>query len=265
VRSVDARRHLAYERGARDGRDGHGGLRIPEVVDSERPVARSDLRDDPGHHRDAFERRLELVRTVALVAEEDCVESRASQDLDVPANGLDDRVGPSPLVVQRRPRQRRQVRHCDDRLLDAEVVFQLERHSHIPFNTRRMEPSGPGSRTTAALAGRIVSIVSDRPTIKDVAERAGVSIATVSRALNDKGDVSVETRERVREAARSVDYSADPAARSLASQKTRLVAVVVGDNAGHRDLSLVFFGKVLAAISRRLGQSSYDPLLLQPG
>ena len=106
--------------------------------------------------------------------------------------------------------------------------------------------------------------MSDRPTIKNVAARAGVSIATVSRALNDKGDVSVQTRERVREVARSVGYSADPAARSLASQKTRLVAVVVGDNAGHRDLSLVFFGKVLAAISRRLAQSSYDPLLLQP-
>ena len=110
----------------------------------------------------------------------------------------------------------------------------------------------------------IVSFVSNRPTIKDVAERAGVSIATVSRALNDKGDVSVETRERVREVARSVGYSADRAARSLATQKTRLIAVVVGDNAGHRDLSLVFFGKVLAAISRRLAQSSYDPLLVQP-
>jgi LacI family transcriptional regulator len=106
--------------------------------------------------------------------------------------------------------------------------------------------------------------VSSRPTIKDVAERAGVSIATVSRALNDKGDVSVRTRERVRDVARSVGYSADPAARSLATQKTRLVAVVVGDNAGHRDLSLVFFGKVLAAISRRLAQSGYDPLLLHP-
>jgi LacI family transcriptional regulator len=106
--------------------------------------------------------------------------------------------------------------------------------------------------------------VTERPTIKDVAERAGVSIATVSRALNDKGDVSVETRERVREVARAVGYAADPAARSLVTQKTRTVAVVVGDNAGHRDLSLVFFGKVLAAISRRLAQSSYDPLLLQP-
>jgi LacI family transcriptional regulator len=107
--------------------------------------------------------------------------------------------------------------------------------------------------------------VTGRPTIKDVAEGAGVSIATVSRALNDKDDVSERTRERVREVARSVGYTADPAARSLVTQKTRLVAVVVGDNAGHRDLSLVFFGKVLAAISRRLAQSSYDPLLLQPG
>jgi LacI family transcriptional regulator len=110
----------------------------------------------------------------------------------------------------------------------------------------------------------MVPPVSDRPTIRDVAERAGVSIATVSRALNDRGDVSAQTRERVREVARSVGYSADPTARSLVTQKTRLVAVVVGDNAGHRDLSLVFFGKVLAAISRRLAQSSYDPLLLHP-
>jgi LacI family transcriptional regulator len=105
--------------------------------------------------------------------------------------------------------------------------------------------------------------MSRHPTIRDVAERAGVSIATVSRALNDRADVSVETRERVREVAREVGYSADPAARALASQSTRLVAVVVGDNAGHRDLSLVFFGKVLAAISRRLSHSDYEALLLQ--
>src|SRR5690348_10249418 len=57
---------------------------------------------------------------------------------------------------------------------------------------------------------RIVSSVSGRPTIKEVAERAGVSIATVSRALNDKGDVSAETRDHVRAVARSVGYSADP-------------------------------------------------------
>ena len=103
--------------------------------------------------------------------------------------------------------------------------------------------------------------MSQRPTIRDVAKQAGVSIATVSRVLNDRADVSVETRERVREVARSVGYSADPAARALATQRTRLVGVVVGDNAGHRDLSLVFFGKVLAAISRRLAHAEYEALL----
>jgi LacI family transcriptional regulator len=106
--------------------------------------------------------------------------------------------------------------------------------------------------------------MSRRPTIHDVAEQAGVSIATVSRVLNDRGDVSVETRERVREVARAVGYSANPAARGLVTQRTQLVAVVVGDNAGHRDLSLVFFGKVMAAVSRRLARDGYDSLLLQP-
>src|SRR5213595_3689262 len=106
--------------------------------------------------------------------------------------------------------------------------------------------------------------MSRRPTIRDVAERAGVSIATVSRVLNDRADVSVETRERVRSVARSVGYSADPAARGLVTQRTQLVAVVVGDNAGHRDLSLLFFGKVMAAISRRLARADYDSLLVQP-
>jgi LacI family transcriptional regulator len=104
--------------------------------------------------------------------------------------------------------------------------------------------------------------MSGRPTIRDVAREAGVSIATVSRALNDKGDVSTETRERVRQAARRLGYAVDPAARSLGAQHTGLVAVVVGDNAGPRDLSIIFFGKVLAAISRRLGQDGYEPLLL---
>jgi LacI family transcriptional regulator len=103
--------------------------------------------------------------------------------------------------------------------------------------------------------------MSQRPTIRDVAEQAGVSIATVSRVLNDRADVSLETRERVREVARAVGYSADPAARALAMQRTHVVAVVVGDNAGHRDLSLVFFGRVLAAISRRLAHSEYEALL----
>src|SRR2546423_299041 len=108
------------------------------------------------------------------------------------------------------------------------------------------------------------SAVSERPTIRQVAARAGVSIATASRALNDRGDVSADTRARVRDAATSLGYSVDRSARALVTQQTRLVATVVGDNAGHRDLSLIFFGKVLAALSHGLAQAGYEAVLLQP-
>jgi LacI family transcriptional regulator len=104
--------------------------------------------------------------------------------------------------------------------------------------------------------------MSTRPTIRDVADRAGVSVATVSRVMNEKGDVSAETREKVRAAATALGYLSASTARALVAQRTRLVAVVVGDNAGHRDLSMLFFSKVIGAVSRRLTHSHYEPLLL---
>src|SRR5581483_2419325 len=76
-------------------------------------------------------------------------------------------------------------------------------------------------------------------------------------------DVRPETRARVEAAARELGYAADPAARALVTHQTRAVGVVVGDNAGHRDLSLIFFGKVLASISRRLAGADHEAVLLQ--
>ena len=102
--------------------------------------------------------------------------------------------------------------------------------------------------------------MSERPTIRDVAARAGVSIATVSRVMNEKGEVGPETRTKVLAAAAALRYGPDAAARALVSHRTMRVGLVVGDNSGHRDLSLVFFGKVLAEISRRLTDSGYDKL-----
>ena len=65
--------------------------------------------------------------------------------------------------------------------------------------------------------------------IRDVARQAGVSIATVSAALNGKGPVSEETRRRVWQAAEAVGYSPNAIARSLRLGKSRLIGVVVGD------------------------------------
>ncbi len=65
-----------------------------------------------------------------------------------------------------------------------------------------------------------------RVSIKDVAREAGVSVTTVSHALNDKGRLSESTRRHVREVAARLGYRPNPAARSLVSGKTRLIAAM---------------------------------------
>jgi LacI family transcriptional regulator len=104
--------------------------------------------------------------------------------------------------------------------------------------------------------------VSPRPTIRDVAAHAGVSVATVSRVMNGKQDVSPAARAKVQAAAAALGYAPDAAAVALAMQRALRVGVVLGDSSGHRDLSVLFFGKVLAEISRRLASAGYEALLL---
>lgn len=63
-------------------------------------------------------------------------------------------------------------------------------------------------------------------TLQDVAKRAGVSTATVSKVLSNTPYVSEETRERVMEALRELNYTPNLAARALATGKTKVIAVV---------------------------------------
>ncbi len=68
-----------------------------------------------------------------------------------------------------------------------------------------------------------------RTTIKDVAARAGVSYQTVSRVLNDKGEVSDETRQRVQTAIDDLNYRPSAIARSLVSQRTHVLGLFTAD------------------------------------
>ena len=68
-----------------------------------------------------------------------------------------------------------------------------------------------------------------RSTIKDVAAMAGVSINTVSRVINDKGEVSQETRERILEAIESLKFRPNSFARSLQGKKTHFMGQIVTD------------------------------------
>ena len=60
----------------------------------------------------------------------------------------------------------------------------------------------------------------ERVTIRQLARLSGVSVGTVSRALNGYADVSPETRERIMRLAHELDYTPAAAARSLMTQRT---------------------------------------------
>src|SRR5688572_21156481 len=65
------------------------------------------------------------------------------------------------------------------------------------------------------------------PTMKDVAGLAGVSIQTVSAVVNNKPDITVETRDRVLAAIEQLKYQPYSVARSLRTRQTRTIALVV--------------------------------------
>ncbi|MBD2871641.1 LacI family DNA-binding transcriptional regulator [Paenibacillus arenilitoris] len=69
-------------------------------------------------------------------------------------------------------------------------------------------------------------------TIKDVAKMAGVSISTVSYALNNNAKVSSKTRKKIMEAARQLNYQKNGLASDLKRSSTRTIAIIVTDLAG---------------------------------
>src|SRR5688500_4651253 len=100
-----------------------------------------------------------------------------------------------------------------------------------------------------------------RVTITELAEASGVSIGTVSRALNGYADVNPETRERIMRLARELDYTPAAAARSLKTQRSHVIGVFLDTGEGHPDLQHPFFHEVLAGLKNTIGSSGYDLLL----
>lgn len=88
--------------------------------------------------------------------------------------------------------------------------------------------------------------------IDEVARLAGVSTATVSRALSGRGNVSAAARERVRVAADTLGYVVSSRASSLASGRTRNIGVIVPF------LDRWFFSTVLSGVSSALMRRGYD-------
>ena len=77
------------------------------------------------------------------------------------------------------------------------------------------------------------------PTIRDVAKRAGVSVATVSRVINDNGKVSEKTSRRVKRSIAVLGFEPDFLARTWRTRVTHTIAAVVSDNTSpHHGIAL---------------------------
>jgi len=100
-------------------------------------------------------------------------------------------------------------------------------------------------------------------TIKQVAESAGVSIQTVSRVLNNRPDVSPETRQRVQQIISDLRYHPFAIARGLASKRTYTLGLIASDFSDYW-FSQVVTGAEIEAHEHgyffMLGSTGYDPL-----
>jgi LacI family transcriptional regulator len=91
----------------------------------------------------------------------------------------------------------------------------------------------------------------------DIAERAGVSVMTVSKALRDEPDVSAATKTRVKLLAQQLGYVPDSTAQGLRNRKTKLFGLVISS------LTNPVFSRMLLAIEGRAQELGYELLIAQ--
>jgi LacI family transcriptional regulator len=96
-------------------------------------------------------------------------------------------------------------------------------------------------------------------TIHDVANKAGVAVSSVSRALSSHPDVSSAMKAKVLAAADALGYSPDPGAQSLRSGFTRTIGFVV------RDFANPFFGDIIHGVEEALNDVGYSLVVMNSG
>lgn len=97
-----------------------------------------------------------------------------------------------------------------------------------------------------------------RVTIDEISKRTGLSRGTVSRALNDRADISAATKERVLSECRKLNFSPSPTARALATGRSFTIGLLVGEEVRSGYLADVLVGAV-----RRAAGSGYAVALAE--
>jgi LacI family transcriptional regulator len=97
----------------------------------------------------------------------------------------------------------------------------------------------------------------DMVSMKDIAAACGVSVATVSKALNDHKDIGGETKERVRRAAKALGYYPNASARALKTRRTYNLGVLYKEESGS-GLTHGYFSGVLESFRNTAENAGYD-------
>lgn len=93
--------------------------------------------------------------------------------------------------------------------------------------------------------------------LKDISKVCGVSVATVSKALNDQSDISEDTKQHIKRVARELGYFPNLAARALKTNKTYGIGVLFADEA-RSGLTHDYFASVLDSFKRMAEKCGYD-------
>ena len=104
-----------------------------------------------------------------------------------------------------------------------------------------------------------MSDTSNPPSIRDIAEIAGVSVATVSRVLNKKGKYSATTEKRVLAVVNSCGYISNMSAKSLREARSHTVGLIVPN------VTNAFFSQLAYSIETELFQRNYSVFICNSG
>ncbi|WP_040978142.1 LacI family DNA-binding transcriptional regulator [Oceanobacillus jeddahense] len=97
-------------------------------------------------------------------------------------------------------------------------------------------------------------------TIKNIAEIAGVSPATVSKVMNNYSGVSEETKKRVLDAIKENKYQPTYTARTLSTKKSKLIALIYAGKI-NVDFNHPFFSEVVSSFKKAIGMMGYDIIM----
>jgi LacI family transcriptional regulator len=92
-------------------------------------------------------------------------------------------------------------------------------------------------------------------TVKTLAKELNISIGTVSKALNDSYEISIDTKQKVLDLAKKLKYERNPAASNLRSQKTKTIAVIIPQIANN------FFSLAINGIEEIARKRGYHVLI----